>query len=257
MTTSKYIDKLTIGPLPLQPRRACISLRYSAQKAATGNAQDVAEVLRDSFDDLVRLTERGFLQARPVTATVQAPAPDRLEVRLTAEHLPADLIVIALRLVIGANDNGPEDFQRLLDALDGDMKAALDVYAGTNFEEEVTGITLSVEGEGGGEGPATAFDPFWLDGDSRLIRQSRRLIVRGWAPHMPDEETEDLILRLAGAGAFLPPGMRPDYEPGDEEYHPLGADLVIDTVSIEDASLRAILAMFAPQRTAELVEDDR
>ena len=252
MTTSKYIDKLAIGPLPLHPRQSCISLRYSARKAARGNAQEAAEALQDSFDNLVRLTERGFLQTRAVTATVQAPAPDRLEVRLAADHLRADLIVIALRLVIGANDTGPEDFQRLLDALDGDMKAALDVYAGTNFEEEVTGITLSVEGEG----PETAFDPFWLGGDSRLIRHSRRLIVRGWAPHMPDEETEDLILRLAGVGAFLPPGTRPHYEPGDEEYHPLGGDLVIDTVSIEDASLRAILAMFAPQRTAELVEDD-
>jgi len=252
MTTSKYIDKLTTDPIPRQPRRARISLRYSAQKAAKGHANETAEVLQESFDDLVRLTERGFLQAHVVTATVKTPTPDRLEVQLAAECLPADLIVIALRLIIGANDNSPEDFQRLLGALDGDMKAALDVYAGTNFEEEVAEIVLSVEGEG----PAATFDPFWLGGQAGSVRQSRRLKVRGWAAHMPDEETEDVILRLAGVGAFLPLGMRPDYEPGDEEYHPAGDDLVIDRISIEDASLRALLAMLVPQRPAELVEEN-
>ena len=110
-------------------------------------------MLQDSFGNLVRLTERGFLQARNVTATVQAPAPDRLEVQLAADHIHADLIVIALRLVIGANDKSPEDFQRLLDALDGDMKAALDIYVGTSFDEEVTEITLSVEGGSDGSQP--------------------------------------------------------------------------------------------------------
>lgn len=48
-----------------------------------------------------------------------------LEVRLHAEHLPVDLIVIALRLVTSVNDNIPADFQRLRDALDGDMETVL------------------------------------------------------------------------------------------------------------------------------------
>ncbi|ODT78631.1 MAG: hypothetical protein ABS76_23205 [Pelagibacterium sp. SCN 64-44] len=252
MTTSKYTDKLILGPIPRQPRQARISLRYSAGKAAKGRMPETADLLQQSFDVLVRLTERDFLEARGVTAQVQASAPDRLDVRLAAERLPAELMVIALRLVIGANDNSPADFRRLLEALDGDMAAAQEVYAGTNFEEEVAGITLSAAGEG----PATAFDPFWLDGEARLIRHSRRLIVRGWAAYMPDEANEDLILRLAGLGAFLPPGIRPDYEPGEEEYHPLGENLAIDRVSIEDASLRAILAMLAPEHEAALIEEE-
>ena len=250
MTTPKYIGKLTLGPMPLQPKQARIALRYSAGKAAKGTAQEAAATLQETFDDLVALAGRGFLGARGLEAVVEAPAPGMLEVRLNADPLPLDLIVIALRLVISANDNSPEDFQRLLDALDGDMETALQVYGGTNFEEEVTGIELSVEGDG----PAQTFDPFRLAEQTGPIRQARRLTVQGWARHMPDGETEDRILRLSGMRAFLPVGVKADYEPGDEEYFPSGADLLIDSVSIEDASLRAILAMLAPGEAPTLAE---
>ncbi|GLK65833.1 hypothetical protein [Paracoccus kondratievae] len=145
MTTPKYIDKLTWGLAPLQPEQARIALRYSAGKAAKGTVQETAETLQETFDNLVALAGRGFLGARGLEAVVEAPAPDLLEVRLNADPLPLDLIVIALRLAISANDNSPEDFQRLLGALDGDMETALQVYGGMNFEEEVTGIELSVE----------------------------------------------------------------------------------------------------------------
>ncbi len=250
MTTPKYIDKLTCGPAPFQPKQARIALRYSASKAAKGATQETAATLQESFDNLVALAGRGFLGARGLKAVVEVPAPDVLEVRLSADPLPLDLIVIALRLVISANDNSPEDFQRLLGALDGDMETALQVYGGTNFEEEVTGIELSVEGKG----PTQTFDPFHLGGSTGPIRQARRLTVEGWAPHMPDEETEDHILRLSGMRAFLPVGVEAEHEPGDEEYFPSGDDLLIDTVSIEDASLRAILAMLAPGEAPTLVE---
>ncbi|MGX5722952.1 hypothetical protein [Shinella zoogloeoides] len=250
MTIPKYIDKLTSGPIPLQPKQARIALRYSAGKAAKGSTQEAAETLQETFDDLVALAGHGFLGAQGLEVAVEAPAPDVLEVRLSADPLPLDLIVIALRLVISANDNSPEDFQRLLGALDGDMETALQVYGGTNFEEEVNGIELSVEGKG----PAQTFDPFHLAGQAGPIWQAGRLTVQGWARHMPDEETEDHILRLAGMRAFLPVGVEPDYEPGDEEYFPSGDNLLIDTVSIEDASLRAILAMLAPGEVPTLVE---
>jgi len=250
MTTPKYIDKLTLGPMPLQPKQARIALRYSAAKAAKGNTQEAAETLQETFDDLVALTRRGFLGAQGLAAVVEAPASDVLEVRLSADPLPPDLIVIALRLVISANDNSPEDFQRLLGALDGDMETALQAYGGTNFEEEVTGIELSVEGKG----PAQTFDPFHLAGQAGPIRQARRLTVQGWAQHMPDEEAEDHILRLSAMRAFLPVGVEADYEPGDEEFFASGDDLLIDTVSIEDASLRAILAMLVPGEVPTLVE---
>lgn len=252
MTTPKYIDKLTYGPMPLQPKQARIALRYSAGKAAKGSAQEAAETLQETFDNLVALAGRGFLGARGLEAVVEAPAPDVLAVRLGAGHLPLDLIVIALRLVISANDNSPEDFQRLLDALDGDIEAALEVYGGTDFEEDVVGIALSVEGSG----PEQDFDPFHLGGNPGSIRQARRLAVRGWAQHMPDEETEDHILRLSGMSAFLPAGAEPDYEPGDEEYFTSGEDLLIDHVSIEDASLRAILAMLAPGAEPTFLQED-
>lgn len=139
---------------------------------------------------------------------------------------------------------------RVLDALDGDMETALQVYGGTKFEEEVTGIVLSVEGSG----PARAFAPFHLSGQAGPIWQARRLTVQGWARHMPDEETEDHILRLSGMRAFLPVGVEAEHEPGDEEYFPSGNDLLIDSVSIEDASLRTILAMLAPGEAPTLVE---
>lgn len=242
MTTPKYIDKLTCGAMPLQPERARIALRYSAAKAAKGGAQEAAETLRETFDDLVALAERGFLGGRGLEAIVEAPASDLLEVRLCAKYLPPDLVVIALRLLISGNDNSPEDFQRLLGALDGDMEAALAAYGGTNFEEEVTEIVLGMEGSGSSQ----AFDPFHLAGQAGPMRQARRLTIPGFARYMPDEETEDHILRLSAMRAFLPLGAEPDYEPGDEEYFTRGDDLVIDRVSIEDASLRAIFAMLAP-----------
>ena len=245
MTTSKYIDKLTWRPVPLQPKQARIALRYSAGKAAKGNTQETAETLQGTFDDLVALSRRGFLGAQALEANVEAPAPDVLEVRLSA-----DVLVIALRLVINANDSSAEDFQRLLGALDGDMETALQVYGGTNFEEDVIGIELVVEGNG----PTQAFDPFHLAGQTGPICQARRLTVEGWARHMPNEQTEDHILRLSGMRAFLPVGAEPDYEPGDEEYFPSGDDLLIDAVSIEDASLRAILAMLAPGETQTVLE---
>ena len=56
--------------------------------------------------------------------------------------------------------------------------------------------------------------------------------------------------------AFLPVGVEAEHEPGDEEYFPSGDDLLIDTVSIEDASLRAILAMLVPGEVPTLVEQD-
>lgn len=250
MTIPKYIDKLTHGPMPHQPKQARIALRYSAGKAAKGTTKETAETLQETFDSLVALIGRGFLGARGLEVAVEAPASDLLEVRLGADPLPSDLIVIALRLVISANDNSPEDFQCLLGALDGDMETALQVYGGTNFEQEVTGIELTVEGKG----PAQTFDPFHLAGQAGPIWQARRLTVEGWAQHMPDEETEDYILRLSGMRAFLPVGVEADYEPGDEEYFPSGDDLLIDSVSIEDASLRAILAMLAPGEAPTLAE---
>lgn len=252
MTTAKYIDKLTCGPAPLHPKQARIALRYSAGKAAKGTTQEAAETLQETFDDLVALAARGFLGAEALEAIVEAPVPDLLEIRLKAGRLPLDAVVIALRLMISANDNSLEDFQRLLGALDGDMETALQVYGGTNFEEEVTGIAVSVEGAG----PEQAFDPFRLAGEPRRILQARRLTVQGWARHMPDEETEDHILRLSAMRAFLPVDVEPDYEPGDEEYFPREDDLLIDHVSIEDASLRTILAMLAPGETPTVVEQD-
>ncbi len=60
MTTPKYIDKLTCGAMPLQPKRAQIALRYSAAKAAKGGAQAAAETLQETFHDLAALTGRGF-----------------------------------------------------------------------------------------------------------------------------------------------------------------------------------------------------
>lgn len=251
MTTRRYIDKLTWGPVPRQPKQARIGLRYSAAKAGKASVREAAETLQETFDNLVSLAERGFLGAQGLVAIVEASAPDLLEVRLSARHLPHDLIVIALRLVISANDNSPEDFQLLLDALDGDMDAALQIYGGTDFDEDVTGIMLSVEGSG----PAQSFDPFHLEGHAGPIRHARRLIVRGWAQHMPDEKTEDAILRLSAMRAFLPVGVTPDYEPGDEEYFASGDDLVIDRVSIEDAALHALLAMLAPGRMPTLAEE--
>lgn len=250
MTTPKYIDKLARGPVPLQPKQARIALHYSAEKAAKGAAKETAETLQETFDNLVALARRGFLGAQGLEAIVEAPAPDLLEVRLDADPLPLGLVVIALRLIISANDNSPEDFQRLLGALDGDMETALQVYGGTNFEEEVTGIELAVEGNG----PPQTFDPFHLAGHAGPIRQAQRLIIPGWAQHMPDEKTEDHILWLSGMRAFLPVGVEADHEPGDEEYFPSGDDLLIDTVSIEDASLCAILAMLAPGEASTVVE---
>lgn len=250
MTIRKYIEKLTCGPIPIQSKRARIALRYSAEKAAKDGAQEAAETLQETFDDLAALTGRGFLGAKALEAIAVAPAPDLLEARLTAEHLPFDLIVIALRLVISTNDNSPEDFQRLLGALDGDMEAALEVYGGTNFEEEVAGITLTVEGTGS----VQAFDPFHLGEQAGPVRQARRLTIPGFARYMPDEDTEDLILRLSALRAFLPVGVEADFEPGDEEYFASGDDLLIDRVSIEDASLRAILAMLAPGETPTITE---
>lgn len=250
MTTAKYSDKLTWAPAPRQPKQARIVLRYSAGKAAKGNAQEDAQTLQQSFDDLMALAERGFLDARGLVAVVEAPASDLLEVRLGGGHLPLDLVVIALRLVIGANDNSPEDFQQLLAALDGDLDMASLVYGGTNFEEDVIGIALSIEGSG----PVESFDPFHLGGEAGPLRQARRLVVRGWAQHMPDDETEDAILRLSGMRAFLPVGVEPDHEPGDEEYFASGADLIIDHLSIEEASLRALLAMLAPGKLPVLAE---
>lgn len=250
MTTSKYIDKLIWGPVPLHPKQVLIVLRYGAAKAAKGNTQETAETLQETFDNLVALARRGFLGAQGLEAVVEASAPDLMKVRLNADRLPFDLIVIALRLVVSANDSSPRDFRRLLDALDGDMEAALQVYGGTNFEEEVTGIELSMEGSG----PAQAFDPFHLAGWAGPIRQAERLVIEGGARHMPDDETEDYILRLSGMRAFLPMGMEADHEPGNEEYFPGGDDLFIDRISIEDASLRAILTMLAPGETPTVVE---
>ncbi len=250
MTTPKYIDKLTFGPIPRQPERARIALRYSAGKAAKGGAREAAGTLQETFDDLVALAGRGFLGAEGLEALVEAPAPDLLEVRLGARYLPPDLVVIALRLLISGNDNSPEDFRRLLDALDGDMQAALEVYGGTNFEEEVTEVVLGMEGSG----PVQAFDPFHLTGRAGPIRQARRLTMPGFARYMPDEETEDDILRLSAMRAFLPLGVEADHEPGDEEYFTRGDDLVIDRVSIEDAALRVLLAMLAPGETPTVAE---
>lgn len=128
MTTPRYIEKLTQGPSPLQAERVRLALRYTPAKAARTNTRETAETLREVFGALVALTKRGFLDAKGLEAVVEVSAPDVLEVRLYAEHLPADLIVIALRLVTSVNDNIPADFQRLRDALDGDMETVLQAW---------------------------------------------------------------------------------------------------------------------------------
>lgn len=247
MTTAKYSEKITCGPMPANLKQAVIVLRYSAGKAAKGQIEDSVELLQETFDDLVALTARGFLGARGISAVVGSPATGLVEVTLKGAHLPGDLVVIALRLTVGANDNSPEDFERLLAALDGDRDAALTIYGGTNFADEVEGITLVLDGDGADK----AFDPFHVAGPDRkgacgALRQAGRLRLAGFAAHMPDEATEDLILDLAGMGAFLPLGAVADHAPGDEEYFADGDDLIIDGISIEETSLRALLAMLAP-----------
>lgn len=252
MTLQKYIDKLSWASAPARQDEARIVLRYSAGRAAKVHAQEGVEDLQDTFDSLVALADRGFLGMQGLVAAVAAPAGDLLEVRLAAEPLPHDLVVIALRLVISANDNDPADFQMLLNALDGDMKTALEAYGGTNFEEEVAEVSLSVAGVTS----SGAFDPFHLGAAPGPLRHARRLLVQDAAPHMPDADTEDHILRLSGMRAFLPVGVQPEYEPGEEAYFPQGDNLVLDRVSIEAASLHAILSMLAPGRAHTVREDD-
>lgn len=252
MTTQKYIDKLSWASAPAKQDEARIALRYSAGRAAKVHAQEGVEDLQDTFDSLVVLADRGFLGMQGLVVTVSAPARDLLEVRLAADGLPQDLVVIALRLVVSANDNDPADFQMLLDALDGDMETALEAYGGTNFEEEVAEVSLSVAGVA----DAGAFDPFHLGAAAGPVRHAQRLLVQDAAPDMPDADTEDHLLRLSGMRAFLPVGVQPEYEPGEEEYFPQGDNLVLDRVSIEEASLHAILSMLAPGRAFTLREDD-
>lgn len=250
MTVQKYIAKLTLGPVPQTARRARLSLRYSAEKAAKLDLAGDAETLADSFAPLRHLAVRGFLGARGLEVAVAAAGPDRIEVRLQADPLPRDVIVVALRLLIATNDNDPGDFQQLLDALDGDREAALAIYAGTDFETEVAGIEITAEGEG----PAAPFDPFHLGGAPGLVWQAERLLVPGWSTRMPDAETEDAILMLSALRAFLPPGTPAEHEPGDEEYFPAGGDLAITSISIEAAALRAILACLGPAPVPEPIE---
>lgn len=252
MTTQQYLDKLSWAAAPAGQNEARIGLRYSAGKAAKLHAQETAETLQDTFDSLAVLAGKGFLGMRGLEVSVAAPAPDLLEVRLVADRLPQDLIVIALRLVVSANDNDPADFQMLLNALDGDREAALEAYAGTNFEADVAGISVAVQGIA----PTGAADLFHLGAAAGPVRHARRLLVQGGASCMPDGDTEDHLLRLSGMRAFLPIGVTSEYEPGEEEYFPQGDNLVIDRVSIEEASLRAILSMLAPGKTHTLLEDD-
>lgn len=250
MTTQKYIRKLAFEPLPQQPRRAVIRLRYSAAKAEKLAGSDNLQQLRDSFGYLATLVRRGFLGLRDLSVSVKAPAPNLLEVRLEAEHLHPGAITVALRMLVGANDNSPEDFQMLLYALDDDLDAALEAYDGTNFETDVEGIDLSVDGSG----PQQPFDPFWLDGRPGPLWQAGRLTIPGWASHMPDPETENAILMLSSLGAFMPLGVEADFELGEEEYFPAGADLAITRISMEAASLQAILSCLGPWPVPDPIE---
>lgn len=234
-----YAHRLRVGPVPGRPRRASIVVGYASHAAARGAAHDCAEALQPALDDLVRLTHRGFLGVSGLTATARASAPDRLDVSLAARDLPRDLIVVGLRLVVNANDSPPEDFQRLVSALDGDRDAARAVFGGTILDEDVRSIELTVDGEG----DVQPFDPFHVGGSGGLLREERRLVLPGLAACLPDEEDEDLLLRLSGARGLVPLGVPTRYEPGDEEYLASGADLVIERVSIEEASLCAVLAM--------------
>lgn len=158
---------------------------------------------------------------------------------LAGEHLPRDVIVVGLRLVINANDGRPEDLERLVSALDGDRDAARAVFGGTILGEDVRSIELTVDGRG----DVQPFDPFHVGGSGGRLREERRLVLPGLAPCLPDEEDEDLLLRLSGARGLVPVGAATRYEPGEEEYHASGEDLVIERISIEEASLRAVLAM--------------
>lgn len=60
---------------------------------------------------------------------------------------------------------------------------------------------------------------------------------------------------LPGQVAFLPLGWDTDFEPGEEEYFPAGNYLVIERVSIEAASLRAILSSLGPGPVPEQIRD--
>ena len=266
VTEQRFRERLSVGPVPSRPTRARITLRYHppARGPEEGGADRAGiESLTDSFDTLRAIADRGFLGARGVTVTVGAPRPEHLVVELEAEDLPWGLVVIALRIVVSANDADPAAFQELLAALDGDLETATRIYAGVDFDE-VAEIDLRLEGAAspaavdgaqpdgahldGTQLSAVPLDPVWLDASAKDVVQVTRLVLPGLAASMPSGELEDLLLRLAALRAFWPIGLEADAEPGDEEYHVIGEDLVVDHLSIEDASLRAILTLLASAR---------
>lgn len=203
VTEQRFRERLSVGPVPSRPTRARITLRYHppARGPEEGGADRAGiESLTDSFDTLRAIADRGFLGARGVTVTVGAPRPEHLVVELEAEDLPWGLVVIALRIVVSANDADPAAFQELLAALDGDLETATRIYAGVDFDE-VAEIDLRLEGAAspaavdgaqpdgahldGTQLSAVPLDPVWLDASAKDVVQVTRLVLPGLAASMP------------------------------------------------------------------------
>ncbi|WP_226634930.1 hypothetical protein [Novosphingobium profundi] len=252
MPLSRYSNKISQSFDLETPNKAIIALTLSESRASKDSREAGVEDLQGTMNALVALTDRGFLGARSVSIDVTSPSANRTIVTITAENLPPDLVVIALRLTIDAHDTPPNAFNELLNALDGDREMALEAFAGIDFDSDVIHVDVRNNADAGS--PMDAL--YYLGGQSGDMLEAARITLAGFADAMPDVETEHRILSLAQCRAFLPLGAEAGNEPGEEEYFASGQDLIIDTISIEVAALTAILAMQAPDKTPDLSQRD-
>jgi hypothetical protein len=235
--TSFYRSRIITGPIPAQITSAQITLRYGVDFVKEGRALALGETLAADLRYLEVLVDHGFLGVQEFAFEVQAQ-PATLTVSLWASELPFALVVMALRMLVRLHDASPDDFARLQAALDDDQARAVAVWHGVSFAHAVAQIEVIAQGAG----LEQAFDPIWLSGQPGALWQSERLELPGCARFMPDDRIEDALLMVQAFGGFWPLGQRPDFSPDDTEWFTDGSDLVLTDVSIETASLRAILA---------------
>ena len=254
----QILGRLSIpGTLPEVVTRGVATLSYSQDALDNGRPEERAEVWQEMCEDLVRLLEVGFL-ARPFAAQVPVSAsavltgPDKLVITVETSGAHVNLVHVLVRLIVATHHTPDDGFQRVLDAVDGDVDKANEVFGGLVYDRDVGALTVQVAGPEGLEPmPVDIRAALWHNvhvpasgplGDA-ILMEAEETVISNLTFDDLDEETEDAFLTISSMNAFIPIGLDAVHEPGDEEMFLSGpGTLTVHTISIEQVFLFELVA---------------